>query len=260
MIWINHDFYTNFAYANAAGDSDSAVSMYKSELSDLIVYSYKEIYDLLKNIGISSNQNETDEALLNTVYQTSKTNSKFVRGIAYLIGQANSINKEENAKNQVEMLNNIAQGINAATKELASNKQDEQIFLKETLNQIATKAALIGDRKRVVYENKNHFARFIGVSVVAVALFGLWKWYQSLPNKAIPKMELGGGVQPTASGAPSATIPPIDPKYYVSPQVLKPELNPTMQPQVAAAQPAVAPVASLNNQSAPTPAVEAPKV
>lgn len=262
MIWVKQDFYTNFAYANATGDADSVLDMYQSELSDLIVHNTDDLYNLLKKLGMSSNKNETDEALLNRIYQASKTNSKLVRSIAYLIGQTNNVNAPENAASQAKMLDKIADGITSAQKELAVSKNAENMFLKKTLDQIATKAAAVGDRKRVVYEKKNYFVQFVGVAILGIVLYAGVKWFKSLPDKAAPKLEMGG-IPPigTPASAPPAPNAQIDPKYYVAPTVLDPKLNPTMTPQPAATQAPVSTVAPVSASPVPSATtIEAPKV
>ena len=55
MLYLNHDFYSNFNSGIQSGDNDFITDMIVNELSELIVYNHDSLLDLMNNVGISVN-------------------------------------------------------------------------------------------------------------------------------------------------------------------------------------------------------------
>jgi hypothetical protein len=235
---MNHDFYSNFSNSIKHGAIDTSIDIYKTELSDIVVYEYKKIYDLFKSIGITNfKETETDQQLVERIMAEAKSNDKLVRGLSFLIAQLNEVQKGlKKDENYIDALNKITDGIKVSIMELATSERKEKKFIADVLKDIEMKANKVGDRKRKVYNTSNKFMNVILLAGVIVGCYFLYKWYETLPDKSTPKLADGGSIAPTTTIAaapitPATPADPMvaaanDPKYHVPPTVLDPKFNP----------------------------------
>jgi hypothetical protein len=98
MIWVQHDLYKNFLRSFNTGDINLSLDIFRSELSDLLTHKPNDFFSLLEKVKIKFNKKASYEELLDIVLREMKVNEKFVRGLAFIIGENNQVNKK-NPKN-----------------------------------------------------------------------------------------------------------------------------------------------------------------
>ncbi len=245
MIWVQHDFYSNFTGSVTSGDTGMTLSIFKSELSDLIVYNIDKLFELFDKVGVKYKKTETDEQIVDKVLNEININAKFVKGLAFLISDSNDVIKKNKDKSWTAILNKVSGVIKKISDCFAKNPKSKQLFQKSILEMIATKSSKVGNRNRQI-QNKDYTVYWIvGIVVVGIGSYLLWEYSQKRKLKRIEAMKSGvfgsGGavskeitpeiptpeqaIQPVAT-APVVPPKPInnDPAFNVSHDVLIPEV------------------------------------
>lgn len=66
MVFVNHDFYTNFLSSLKYGDQESAYDILMNELSELISRDYKKLDDLFKTTEVKT-KGSSDKKYINAI-------------------------------------------------------------------------------------------------------------------------------------------------------------------------------------------------
>jgi hypothetical protein len=244
MIWVQHDFYQNFVSSVDSSDIELSLDIFRSELSDLLTYKSKSLYELFDKLKVKYRKKASYEELLDIVLREIKTNEKFVRGLSFLIGEANEVVKKNKDVKWEKLLNQITKGINIIAKYFLDNPQKEQRFKRQMLDMIGLKSSVLGDDNRELNKKDNTVLWIIGLAVVGIAGYFIWRHYDKLKQDKLraeslnPTLGTGGNISEPmnmASGIPTASdsIPapaPLDPAYNVPSDVLLPE-TPVVPPQ-----------------------------
>src|SRR3990167_9151754 len=93
MLYLEHDFYSNFNAGVNSGDNSFITDMITNEISELIVHQHDDLIDLFEKVNISINKKASDEKIVDTIVNNLSTNIKLSRGLAFLIAQNNNNNK-----------------------------------------------------------------------------------------------------------------------------------------------------------------------
>jgi hypothetical protein len=247
MIWVQHDFYQNFVSSVDSSDVDLSLDIFRSEISDLLTYKNKPLYDLLDKLKIKYSKKSSYEELLDIVIREIKINDKFVRGISFLIGEANDvINKNKDVKWD-KLLNRITSGIKNISRYFMDNPAKELRFKRQVLDMIGLKSSVSGDSSRDLRKRDNTLLWIAGIVIVGTAAYLIWRHYDKIRQEKmrleslnVPTMGGGGDVNasavsqstdPQAVATNAAAAPPlpvappapIDPAYTVPNDVLIPE-------------------------------------
>lgn len=276
MIWVQHDVYSNFTNSVNSGDTELAISIFKSELSDLIVYQIDSIFDLFDKLGIKYSKNESDEQILDKVLIEINTNDKLIKGLSFLIAQNNDAINKNKDKSWTSVLNSIKTAIKKINKEFTDNPQSKSLFKNETLNMIELKATKVGDRDRVIVKKDNKLIWILGIAIVGISAYLIYEYFKDKKEKELlaastpPIMETGGTldtsqnvasntatlptipvVQPSVDTLNSQNINPInnnlDPAYNVSSDVLVPLTTPSQNPSTTVSVNVAAPISPVQN-------------
>ena len=252
MIWISHDLYKNFLRSFNSGDINLSLDIFRSEISDLLTNKSKDFFDLLEKLKIKHNKKQSYEELLDIVLREMKTNEKFVRGLAFLIGQNNEVNKKNPKISWVKLLDTIKRGIEQIAVYFEQNHKQQQLFRKKALDMVELKSSVIGDDNRPMNKKDNTLAWVLGLTALGVVSYLIYRHFNRIEEARLraesfnlganqPMMELGGDINPIAATNPTPNVAPIGvtpdainpkslaPEYNVSRDVLLPEPIPQMQ-------------------------------
>lgn len=231
MIWVKHDFYSNFTESFNSDDIDLSLDIFRSEISELLTYKSEKLFDLFKKVNIKFNKNQTYEALLNTILREIKKNKKFVNGLAFLIGENNDIIKYHKKVSWEKLLNGIKYGIIRISDYFEKNPRYEHLFKRRVLDMVGLKSSIKGDDNREIKEKDNSVLWFIGLLAVGVAGYFIWRHFDKIKQERLrleslntpipPKLEVGGNIGSVVPKMATAEI--IDPEFVVPPDVLLPE-------------------------------------
>lgn len=265
MIWVQHDLYKNFLKSFNSGDINLSLDIFRSELSDLLTHKPNDFFILLEKVGIKHKKKQSYEELLDIVLREMKVNEKFVRGLAFIIGENNKVNKKNPKISWVKLLDTIKRGIEQIAVYFEKNPRAEKLFRKKALDMVELKSSVIGDDNRDLKKKDNTVYWIIGIAVIGIAGYLVYRHFkkidearlraESLNNSSLAKMELGGDLSVNDSinsnnsltGNNTNEINNInamsnDPSFNVSPDVLKPEVNIPQMPN---------PNANIQNQNIP---------
>jgi hypothetical protein len=246
MIWVQHDLYRNFLKSFNSGDINLSLDIFRSELSDLLTHKPNDFFMLLDKVGIKYKKKQSYEELLDIVLREMKVNEKFVRGLAFIIGENNKVNKKNPKISWVKLLDTIKRGIEQIAVYFEKNPRAEKLFRRKALDMVELKSSVIGDDNRDLKKKDNTVYWIIGISVIGVAGYLVYRHFkkldearlraESLNGSNLPKMELGGDlsvndsinannslVDNNASGLNNNSMI-NDPSFNVSPDVLQPEV------------------------------------
>ena len=177
MLFLKHDFYSNFSSSVNAGDNNSIIDMITNETSELIVYKRDELIEFINSVGVEAKENQSDEKIIDKILVGFPKNTKLIKGMAFLIYQNNlqqtegrdiSITKDRAATfRQIDM---VASGITGIGDSFEYHPQLRKEFKNILLNKIETKAKIVGDRKIKIRENANSKYIFWGAVILIITV------------------------------------------------------------------------------------------
>jgi len=223
MLYLDHDFYSNFNASISSGDNELISDMLVNEMSELIVYKTEKILDLLNRVGIKTNENASDEKIVDNIISNMSNNVKLNKGLAFLIAESNDatktkkIVKGKDGKERemtrrskgatIKEIDSISSGIVGIGDSFKYKPQLQKEFKIKLMKLIETKSNAVGERDRKQTENNNGKYWLLAILVVGAGV-GI---YFYLKNKK--KMAEGGaleGVAPTVDAAPTVQAPIVE--------------------------------------------------
>lgn len=227
MLFLKHDFYSNFSSSVNAGDNNSIIDLITNETSELIVYKREELIEFLNSVGVEVKESQSDEKIIDQLLAGFPKNIKMIKGLAFLIYQNNKENQKPNNDKartyaQIDM---IASGILGIGDSFEYHPQLKKEFKNTLLNKVETKAEIVGDRKIKIRENANGKYWFWGtlvvVTTIGVYLFVKYKDKLIIKDKPTPTPEAVPEVAPVAQPTteiPSATPTDVAPNNINTPE------------------------------------------
>ena len=132
MMFLEHDFYSNFSQSLQSGDRKLINDIIADELSELIVHDYDKVFDLLEKVGVRVNQRISDEQLADLLISEMKTNKKLVKGVAFLISENNNlINNKTDEKSGRKYIEYVNRNLSNSFEKIFSNENEQRKFVKE---------------------------------------------------------------------------------------------------------------------------------
>jgi len=235
MIWVSHDLFSNLTGSVASGDTELTLSIFKSELSDLIVYNTDKLFELFDKVEVKYKKSDSDEVIVGKVLDEMNTNAKFIRGLSFLIAESNDVIKNNKDKKWKTLLDKITSAVKKINTNLADPK-DRQLFQKQTLEMIEIKASKVGNRDRKIKKKDYTVLWIFGIAIVGVSAYLLFEYLRKKRiEKAlamnVAKMELGGQTAPTDLPPPnSAQVAPVNPATQPLPAVATAPVVPKYDP------------------------------
>lgn len=248
MIWVRHDFYENFTKSSSSNDIELLLDIFRSEISDLLTYNTSVLFNLFDKVGIKYNKKSSYEELFDKIIVGIKQNPKFVNGLSFLISESNKTLQDKNDKTWVVILNKITSGIKKIANYFTTYPKQEKLFKIKTLEMLETKSSVLGDDDRKLRKKDNTIYWILGIAVVGVVGYLIWRHYDKLKQEKLRAESLnrinGSDLSPELKSkikvpdAPSMPMantsipntptpqmqePILDPAYYVPPDVLIPD-------------------------------------
>ena len=100
MIYLEHDFYSNFNSMAESNDDASMKGMFIDQISNIIAYKKNDLVSLFGKIGITVSKNPTNKELSDTIANNLRSSKKLQIGLAYLIAEHNNILQQEMKKSR----------------------------------------------------------------------------------------------------------------------------------------------------------------
>lgn len=238
MIWVQHDLYRNFLQSFNTGDINLSLDIFRSEISDILTQRLESFFSLLDKIKVKYNKKATYQELLDLIVREMKVNEKFVRGIAFIIGESNQVNKKYPNISWIKLLDTIKRGIEQIANYFEENPRQEKYFVKKTLEMIEIKSSVTGEDTRELTKKDNSLLWFFGIVALGVAGYLVYRHFNKITEDKLraeslkapdlslkqPIMETGGQM-PSVTPTPPPAVEPysLDPEYNVPTDVLIPE-------------------------------------
>lgn len=171
MLYLNHDFYSNFNSGVNSGDNELVSDMIVNELSELIIYKNSELFDTFKKAGIKINEKASDEKIVDVIINNISKNINLTKRLAFLIASNNNHRKtlktvtgkdgnkrevttKERTANRSEIYM-IESGIMGIGDSFTYKPQLKKEFKLKMMKVIKTKSKAVGDRERKHTESNN---------------------------------------------------------------------------------------------------------
>lgn len=193
MIWVQHDLYKNFLKSFKIGDMNMSLDIFRSEISDLLTHKTDDFFMLLDKIKIKHKKKQSFEELLDIVLREIKKNEKFVRGLAFLIGQNNDVVGKNPKVNWVKLIDGIKKGIEQIANYFEQNPRMEKLFRKKTLEMVELKSSVIGDITRPINKKDNTVLWVFGLIAVGVAGYFIYKYFNKIEEDKLRAESLNLG-------------------------------------------------------------------
>jgi len=236
MIWVNHDLYRNFLQSFNKGDMNLSLDIFRSEISDILTQKSESFFALLDKIKIKYNKKATYQELLELIIREMKVNEKFVRGISFIIGESNEVNKKYPNISWIKLLDSIKRGIEQIANYFEENPRQERYFVKKTLEMIEVKSSITGDDTRDLTKKDNSLLWFFGIVALGVAGYLVYRHFNKITEDRLraeslkapdflkqPIMQTGGQMPSVPNSLPITEPYSLDPEYNVPTDVLIPE-------------------------------------
>lgn len=211
MMFLEHDFYSNFSQSLQSGDQKLTRDIISDELSELIVHDYDKVFDLLDKVGVRANPKMSDEQLVDLLLKEMQTNPKLIKGLAFLISEKNDlINSETDDRSGKKYVEYVNKNLQKSLDKILSNENETRKFKNDLMSRVGNKDSKVAERRRKV-ETPNHFWRntFIVVGVLGVAYL-IYKNWDKITGQESSQMGAGGTTIPEAdlSGAAAGKVNP----------------------------------------------------
>jgi hypothetical protein len=215
MMFLEHDFYSNFSKSLQSGDSKLTNDIISDELSELIVHDNEKVVDLFTKVNIKASPSISDEEVVDILLDQMQTNEKLQRGLAFLIADRNKlINNQTDDRSGKKYVDYVNQNLKSSFDRVLLNDNEKKKFKMDLMKRIESKDSKVADRRRKVHKT-NHFWRnvLIGAVVIGGVVLIVKNWdkitgKEKLGGDAIPQADLGGGEAPKVDLTPSSTPPP----------------------------------------------------
>ncbi len=238
MIWIQHDFYSNFVNSVGSGDTELTLSIFTSEVTDLVVHDTANLLSMFEKAGVKIRKKASDEEIVDAILDNIQTNNKFVRGLSYLMYEWNGV-KELHKQNEAQALSTIGK-ISACIRKVAKEIKEPSVrrsLKKDIMAMDALKVGVDGvrsgidgaEKPRDIYKKDNTVLYLMLGVAVAFGAYYLHKYFKAQKEA---KLLAAGGAVSTAAATPSV----VDSNAAVQATAAVP----AAQTPVTPAQPAVA--------------------
>lgn len=229
MLFLKHDFYSNFSSSVDAGDNNSIIDMVANEVSELIVYKRDELIEFLGTVGVEVKSTQSDEKIIDKILGGFPKNIKLIKGLAFLVYQNNiqQMDDKSPAPDRTTIyrkIDMISSGIMGIGDSFEYHPQLKKEFKNDLLNKVEAKSKAVGDRKIKIRENASGKYWFWGAVVVIITAGA----YLIVKYKDKIIIEEKPTIDPT---------PPITPEASVTPEATLPQATETPVPQVQNVQP-----------------------
>jgi len=230
MLYLEHDFYSNFNSGVEAGDNNHITDMVVNEFSELVVYQDDELIELLNKIGIKVSEKISDEKLIDIILKNLQKNVKLVKGLAFLIAKNNDSSKtvkivkgrdgvkrrvkgeeKQATKHQIDM---VASGIIGLSDSFQYKPQLQKEFKIKLMRTVKTKNKAVGERENKHESNSNAGYWLLAILVVGAGV-GYYFYSKNKKKLAADGMLVDGDlnkpeIKPEVPETPAVETPAIE--------------------------------------------------
>ena len=217
MQFLNHDYYSNFEGAVKSGDVDLTIDLWVNEVSDLIMSEAGKVISLLNKVGIKTEDNVSDEEIVDAIMANIGSNSQLNKGISFLIAELNGMmNNDKDWKTKVD---NIAATYKTLLDKTLTNPTTSGSIKNDIMKQIKSKADAKGDYTRIIFKqeapvaaikkrNKKALCIVGGLIVLTAIGIGIYYYMKNKKAKSLLSVD-GGNLDPLLNGTqiPIANAP-----------------------------------------------------
>jgi hypothetical protein len=223
MIWVQHDFYSNFIQGTNSKNIELGLDIFRSEISDLLTYKSDGLYGLFDKLKIKYKKKSSYEELLDIILREMKVNEKFIRGLSFLIGESNNVIKNNPKISWDKLLDKITIGIKKINKYFIDNPRKEMLFKRRTIDMIGLKSSITGNDSRELNKKDNTVLWIFGIVAVGIAGYLVYRYFDNKKQARLraeslqgvnPMLETGGSIVPEVTGTP---MPQMNTMSEVSP-------------------------------------------
>lgn len=223
MIWVQHDFYSNFIQGTNSKNIELGLDIFRSEISDLLTYKSDGLYELFDKLKIKYKKKSSYEELLDIILIEMKANDKFIRGLSFLIGDSNNVIKNYPKVSWEKLLDKITLGIKKINKYFIDNPKKEILFKRRTIDMIGLKSSVTGNDSRELNKKDNTVLWILGIAAIGVAGYFIYRYFDNKKQARLraeslqgvnPMLETGGSIIPEPISTP---IPQMNTMSEVSP-------------------------------------------
>lgn len=188
MIYLHHDFYSNFSASASADGNNLSIDLFANELSDLIVDNTNKLVNALNKAGVKVDVSMPDELIVDKTLEGLKDNEKVIKAIGFTIAESNAlINTDKGTSvNWNKLIDSFVLGISPAAKEITKNEETMRTSKNKIMQQIVAKANMKGNYDRVIWIPKGSGSGAVlwvlGFIVVATSGYFIYMHYK---NKSI---------------------------------------------------------------------------
>jgi len=233
MIILNQDFFSNFSGSIKSKDSRLTRDLLLNEISDIIAYDEKNLISLLNKAGITTQENTSDEKLVEKVVDNLPNNEKLQRGIAFMIADNHDLmkirvtNKKDGTKKPATketyraIIDKIYEGMKPTIDDLKKDGEGKKMLKEQITSAVKEKCKTSGIIKPANKKIPKWVWWSLGGLAVAGTGFLIWK-YGIKPKMDAKKLVLGGGVTPAVPVVPPLPTPVAMPAPAQVPVVAQP--------------------------------------
>lgn len=199
MMFLEHDFYSNFSQSLQSSDQKLTRDIIADEISELIVHDYNKVFDLLDKVGIRANPKMSDEQLVDLLLKEMQANPKLIKGLAFLISEKNDlINSETDDRSGKKYVEYVNKNLQKSLDKILKSENETRKFKNDLMSRVGNKDSKVAERRRNV-EKPNRFWRntFIVVGVLGVTYL-IYRNWDKITGKETSQMGAGGTTIPEA--------------------------------------------------------------
>ena len=176
MIYLKHDFLSNFTNALRYGDDDFLIDLFSDSLSDVINNYPDKVIEVVNMSGLKAGPKLSDESLVAIICANMPKNKSLRKGLAFVIAEANDIPKGNGFKTSVDT---ISLGVDAVASRMADKVQLVPQVRESVIRAVEIKSGASGDeRQRMIrQEHQNPFPLIIAIGITAYVLYWAYNRY-----------------------------------------------------------------------------------
>jgi hypothetical protein len=159
MIYLNHDFYSNFSSGSNSDGNNLTIDLFANEISDLIVNDTPKLIDTLNKVGVKVSLDMSDEEIVDKLIDGISKDDKVIKAIGFTIAESNGlINKDKGNKlDWVKSIDAIVLGLTPASKEITKSEETKSVTKQKVMKQIETKSKMKGNYLRTIWKPEETF-------------------------------------------------------------------------------------------------------
>lgn len=139
MIYVKHDFFSNFTSSVSVGDTEFSKNIIANELSDIIIFKTNSLISVLEKINVKCSKKDSYEELLDKVIDKKNDNQILKKGLAFLIAENNGVIDNVDAKQGKSLVDKVFDGIVVVFSKIHNDVTENRMFKSEVLELIKVK-------------------------------------------------------------------------------------------------------------------------